>query len=222
MATHLENTLAGNLLQPGGELNTQSTNQTARTAPTLQATREITHDDDGPFNDALVSKAISQVPTRKAPGIDHLRGEMLRPIVEPLAPVLAAIFRLCWRWSHTPEAWRIAQIVPIHKKGPTTDPAHFRPISLTSIVRKILEHCLKQTLLDGSPPSDIAQGGFRESRSALDQALCLQELCLLHKKEHGTPPVLVFLDIKSAYDTVDRRIIWEAIKPYLPHVWLHY
>lgn len=215
MATHLENTLAGNLLQPLGEPDTQNTIQSTHTAPSLPTTREKTPDDD-PFNDALIAKAICEVPARKAPGIDHLRGEMLHPIVESLTPVLTALFRLCWRCSHTPEAWRIAQIIPIHKKGPTNDPANFRPISLTSIVRKILEHSLKQTLLDGSPMLDIAQGGFRESRSALDQALCLQELCSLHKKKHGKPPVLAFLDIRSAYDTVDRRIIWNALQPYSP------
>jgi hypothetical protein len=66
------------------------------------------------------------------------------------------------------------------------------------------------------PPLDIAQGGFRAHRGAPDQALCLHELCVQHAKDHyGEAPVLAFLDIKSAYDTVDRAIIWRALETYI-------
>ncbi|SAL96426.1 hypothetical protein [Absidia glauca] len=77
----------------------------------------------------------------------------------------------------------------------------------------ILEKCLAPTLQMSAPPLDLAQGGFRPARSSLDQVLCLTELCRLHRLHHKVPPALAFLDIKSAYDTVDRRIIWHALAP---------
>ncbi|KAG1443425.1 hypothetical protein G6F46_012007 [Rhizopus delemar] len=64
-------------------------------------------------------------------------------------------------------------------------------------------------------PLDIAQGGFRESRGAIDQALCLAEIYYILRSNHHTKPVLAFLDIKSAYDTVDRNYIWEILQPYI-------
>lgn len=63
-----------------------------------------------------------------------------------------------------------------------------------------------------NPPTlDLAQGGFRPQRSALDQALCLYELMQLHRLRHHRSAVIAFLDIKSAYDTVDRNVIWSAL-----------
>ncbi|EIE92496.1 hypothetical protein RO3G_17094 [Rhizopus delemar RA 99-880] len=42
------------------------------------------------------------------------------------------------------------------------------------------------------------------------------ELCRQHAIDHhGEPPVFAFLDIKSAYDTVDRAIIWRALETYV-------
>ncbi|KAG1303212.1 hypothetical protein G6F64_010268 [Rhizopus arrhizus] len=83
-----------------------------------------------------------------------------------------------------------------HKKGAASDPANFRPISLTSTFRKILEKCIASDLELESPPLDIAQGGFRRSRSTLDQALCLVETCSILRQHH-----------------LDRDHIWQTLQP---------
>jgi hypothetical protein len=58
----------------------------------------------------------------------------------------------------------------------------------------------------------IAQGGFRVARSTLVQALFLLEICSILRKHHKVTPTLAFLDIKSAYDTVDRRHVWQVLE----------
>ncbi|SAL94839.1 hypothetical protein, partial, partial [Absidia glauca] len=167
---------------------------------------------DSPFTEDLITSHIYQLARQKAPGSDSITTEMLRPISVPLAPLLLTIFNLCWTSGLTPSFWRNSQVIPIHKKGDPTVAANFRPISLTSTFRKLLEKCLQSTLIQQSPPLDITQGGFRPHRSTLDQVLCLTELCRHHRLRHKTPPTLAFLDIKSAYDTVDRTIIWTALQ----------
>lgn len=77
--------------------------------------------------------------------------------------------------------------------------------------RKILESCLQDCLKEAGPEIDIAQGGFRHQRSSLDQVLCLTEICKVLKKHYATHPTLVFLDIKSAYDTVDCQHVWRTL-----------
>ncbi|KAG1040607.1 hypothetical protein G6F43_012255 [Rhizopus delemar] len=126
-----------------------------------------------------IISAILSLPSNKAPGVDHF---------------------------YVPESWRVAQVVPIHKKGTPTDPGDFRPISLTSIFRKILERCLQNDVQLHRPPIDIAQGGFRECCGSLDQALCLAEICQILRTHHKVKPTLILLDIKSAYDTVDPQM----------------
>jgi hypothetical protein len=154
---------------------------------------------------------LRQLPLRKAPGTDHLKAEMLKPLSSALIPVLSLLFKLCWQWSDTPHLWREASVFPIHKKGSMSDPANFRPISLTSVMRKLFEHVISSSVISHSPPLDVAQGGFRPQRSPLDQALCLHDLMHDYFLTHHHYPSVAFLDIKSAYDTVDRRVIWHAL-----------
>lgn len=80
-----------------------------------------------------------------------------------------------------------------------------------------MELCLYPDLLSTAPGLDPVQGGFRENRSTLDSALALHELCRQRTVDHhGEPPVLCFLDIKQAYDTVHRPVIWRgALETYM-------
>jgi hypothetical protein len=67
----------------------------------------------------------------------------------------------------------------------------FRPISLTSVMRKLFEFALMPALDEHSPSLDVAQGGFRPQRSPLDQALCLHDLMhdySIHNKPSGCQP----------------------------------
>ncbi|KAG1167869.1 hypothetical protein G6F71_009360 [Rhizopus microsporus] len=172
---------------------------------------------DCPFDLDEIKSVILNLPRKKAPGIDHITSEMILPLLDIISPILLYLFQLCWQWSYTPQLWRISQTVPIHKKGDPSDPSNYRPISLTSVFRKILEKCIQPELLNTGPTLDVAQGGFRESRGSLDQVLCLTELCqLYHRKHLHYNPVLAFLDIKSAYDTADRNIIWNELSSSIP------
>ncbi|KAG0923296.1 hypothetical protein G6F60_013859 [Rhizopus arrhizus] len=73
---------------------------------------------------------------------------MLLPIVDEVVPVITLLFQLCWKWSVIPSDWRTAQVVPIYKKGDALDPGNYRPISLTSIMRKLFELCLVEFVSD--------------------------------------------------------------------------
>ncbi|KAG1554768.1 hypothetical protein G6F50_012949 [Rhizopus delemar] len=163
------------------------------------------------FAPLTIHTYIGQLPTRKAPGTDHIKAEMLKPISTDLSHLLSWFFSLCCQWSYVPSLWRHAQVYPIFKKGDPSLPSNYRPISLTSVFRKLLELSLAPWLASVSPPLDLAQGGFRPRRSALDQALCLHELMQSYYRRSHRFPVVAFLDIKSAYDTVDRRVIWDAL-----------
>ncbi|KAK4513034.1 uncharacterized protein ATC70_013034 [Mucor velutinosus] len=203
MASHLASVYDGSLLNHASRLAAPSN------FPDLPY--DVSTADLGLFDaDTLVS-LIKRLPNGKAPGPDHLKAEMLKALASDIAPVLSLLFTLCSQWSYTPALWRHAQVFPIYKKGDVSDPANFRPISLTSVMRKLFEFSLMPALDEHSPALDVAQGGFRPQRSPLDQALCLHDLMHDYFLTHHHYPVVAFLDIKSAYDTVDRRVIWDAL-----------
>ncbi|KAG1315531.1 hypothetical protein G6F62_013744 [Rhizopus arrhizus] len=92
-----------------------------------------------PFSSDQIHETLKQLPRKKAPGVDHIQTEMLLPLLPTLVPQLLYLFRVCWQWSYTPFSWRVAQVVPIHKKDSKTDPGNSRPISLTSTFRKLVD-----------------------------------------------------------------------------------
>ncbi|KAG1458102.1 hypothetical protein G6F56_006469 [Rhizopus delemar] len=162
MAEHLQKVFAGSTL-PNNRY----------TAPPVPEGPHDPTDYPCPIDTSVVSHALlKRLARRKAPGADHLRTEMLLPIAKDIIPVITLLFQLCWKWSTVPLAWRTAQVIPIFKKGNPMDPGNYRPISLTSIMRKLLELCLQEELVAAAPPLDPVQGGFlgpheRTSRSSL-------------------------------------------------------
>jgi hypothetical protein len=108
--------------------------------------------------------------------------------------------------------WRTAQVVPIYKKNDPSDVSNYRPISLTSHFRKIIERSLLPYLKDNMAALDFVQGGFRKQRGSLDQAFCLNMIIREYKRRYDHQPTLAFLDIKQAYDSVQRSIIWSNLE----------
>ncbi|KAG2192064.1 hypothetical protein INT47_006507 [Mucor saturninus] len=202
MSTHLSSVYSGSSL-PAPSLR----------PPSVHLHHFLPHSlDNTPFlDDDVISWRIKELPNNKAPGPDHIKAEMLKPVIDILASFFKLYFTLCYQWSNTPSLWRQATVFPIFKKGDRTDPANYRPISLTSVLRKLFEMTIVSQVTELSPALDHAQGGFRKQRSPLDQALCLHDLMHDYFNKHYHFPSVAFLDIKQAYDTVDRRVVWNIL-----------
>ena len=140
----------------------------------------------------------------KSPGDDGIYNEMLQAGGDIVSPVLTTFFNLCSTLHTFPKTWRKALIHPIFKKkGEQSDIKNYRHIALTNTIRKLYE----KSLLPHVHRFDFAlsgtQGGFRTRRSTMKQIAALEELCRKHPNLYHA-----FLDIKTAYDTVDRRLLW--------------
>ena len=65
-----------------------------------------------------------------------------------------------------PSEWKLAHVVPIHKKGSKENIENYRPISLTSLVMKTFERIIKEKILEHtSHLLDNRQHGFLSKKS---------------------------------------------------------
>lgn len=87
MASHLKSVFSGQLLH-------DASHESVRSPISLGP-----FDEDSPFTLESIQEYIQKLPPKKAPSIDHIRREMLVPILDLIAPVLLFLFRLCWTWS---------------------------------------------------------------------------------------------------------------------------
>ena len=104
-------------------------------------------------------------------------------------------------------------IIPLFKeKGSKTDCGSYRPISLVLVPRKVLAHVLLHRLnpflAEHRRPQ---QSGFTAGRSTADAILALRLFVELHS-EFKCPVFVGHVDLKSAFDSVDRTALWQALK----------
>ena len=103
---------------------------------------------------------------------------MLKECSAEIVQVLACIFNQSLIQAIVPDDWRQASVAPIYKKGEKYDPINYRPVSMTCICCKTLEHILVSKIMPHLSEHDIlveSQHGFRSGRSCETQLV--HDLC---------------------------------------------
>lgn len=159
------------------------------------------------FTTARIFKILEDVPWNKAAGKSGVGYDLIKAADFSVISLLSRWFRVMYRIGLVPSAWTRSIIVPIPKKGDLNLIKNYRPISLTESFRKIFEHCLVRELTSVAGPMHFSQGGFRSDHCCNDMIATLHEVLNRNKGMH-----VAFLDIKAAYDSVDRMILWNRCR----------
>ena len=152
-----------------------------------------------------VTQIVSQLKNTKAPGFDEIQSTLIKHLPPIGFIIMTLIFNSCLTLSYFPKIWKLAKVISIRKPGkPPSAPTSYRPISLLSILSKILERIilvrLKNHLQDNNIIPEV-QHGFRENRSTVTQLNRLTNHIkngLTNKLSTG----LILLDIEKAFDRV--------------------
>ena len=125
-----------------------------------------------------VKKLQQDLDIHKATGPDNIPTRLLKDYADKMAPILTLIYQASL--PEVPDDWREANVTPIFKKGDHRNPANYRPISLTSVCCKLVEHVVQIQImrhLDTHHIHSDKQHGFRKKRSTESQLiLTLQDL----------------------------------------------
>ena len=85
---------------------------------------------------------------------------------EQIAPSLALLLNKSLEESVFPDEWKLANIVPVYKKDDRQYVENYRPISLLTIISKVLERCVLVRLRDHLLEIlDYTQHGFIPGKS---------------------------------------------------------
>lgn len=151
-----------------------------------------------------VRKLLQNLNCHKAAGPDEIPTRFLHLAADELAPILTRLFQFSLDSSEVPQDWRDANVVPIYKKGDTHIPANYRPVSLTSITCKILEHIVHSNIMSHFDTNHILrdnQHGFRKRRSCETQLLTTVDTIAKYLSA-GTKVDAILLDFEKAFDKV--------------------
>ncbi|CAM4552612.1 unnamed protein product [Caretta caretta] len=109
-----------------------------------------------------------------------------------------------WKTGDIPEDWKKANIVPIYKKrGNKDNPGNYRPVSLNSVPRKIMEQIIKQSIckhLKDSKMINNSQHGFVNKSCQTNLIAFFDRVTSL--VDRGEVVDVVYLDFSKAFDAV--------------------
>ena len=163
-----------------------------------------------------VQKLLSAINPSKAGGPDEVPCRVLKELADELAPVLTHIFQQSIKSGEVPAEWKMQWVTPIYKKGPKCEAANYRPVSLTCVTSKLLEHIICTQIrghLDKHGILSPFQHGFRARHSCETQlAVTFHDLADLNDQMHQID--IAILDFSKAFDVVPHTRLLNKLQFY--------
>ena len=123
----------------------------------------------------------------------------------------ARVFNLSLKEGVVPFEWKEANIIPLFKKDSRNKSENYRPVSLTSVICKLLERLIKDHMVDFLVKHKLlnsSQHGFLKARSNM--------LCFLEEItkwiDVGSPVDIIYLDFQKAFHKVSHQRLLLKLK----------
>ena len=157
---------------------------------------------DDTFN-AIITKSeidlcVSRMAVDTAPGPDHVLMRVVKEYI--VTEIISTIATRMLQTGQVPPCFLTARTVLIHKSGEDNDLKNFRPITICSVVRRVIERALDKrlrTYVNFNPH----QRGFTSSPGTIINTSLLRSI-LMSAKLKKCNATLVFLDIRKAFDNI--------------------
>ncbi|GFU51015.1 probable RNA-directed DNA polymerase from transposon BS [Trichonephila clavipes] len=158
------------------------------------------------FSISELREAVGHIRCAKSSGPDNFHPEFLKHLGCNALSVLLTLYNHSWKYG-VPAIWKKATVVPIPKKNkPLDDLNSYRPISLTSILSKVMERMITSRLdwyLETNNLLTSSQAGFRKCQSTNQQVDFLgQSIKDALDQRHSA--LALFVDFEAAFDKVWR------------------
>ena len=162
-----------------------------------------------------LEKALKSLDNHKQANDDGLVCEMFKDGKSELSKrKLLHIFILAWNTGQLPSLMCRATLIPLFKKGDRHVCGNYRGIAILSQGLKILSKIIYNRIEAYCERLGIfkdSQNGFRRQRGRQDMILILRYIQSLFQ-EKNLNLYLAFIDISKAYDSIQRSLIWLALK----------
>ena len=168
---------------------------------------------DVSFSEEEIKVQISKLKTQKSPGLDCLLNEMFIKCKDVFIPIFKKLFDHILNTGIYPEEWSKGAVIPVYKKGDSSDAGNYRPITLISHLAKLFTAIINTRLLKWCETNDCltdAQFGFRPGYSTVDAVFALHSIVsdfLSRKKKL----YCCFVDYQKAFDSIDHLKLWRRL-----------
>uniref|UniRef100_A0A8C7WVC6 Reverse transcriptase domain-containing protein n=1 Tax=Oryzias sinensis TaxID=183150 RepID=A0A8C7WVC6_9TELE len=163
-----------------------------------------------------VESLLNQLNPHSSPGPDELHPLILKKLAPIIATPISVLFNKSLDGACLPSEWKSALIKPMFKNGDRNDPANYRPISLTSVICKLMEKIVKSVIVKYFDTNGLYSGeqhGFQENRSCVSNLILAREEWA-KKVDKGEMIDVVYVDFSKAFDKVPHLMLIDKLKGY--------
>ena len=163
-----------------------------------------------------VTKLLENLNANKALGPDEISPFILKTGAKEIGPVLSFIFNQSLISGEIPKDWLDANVVPLHKKGRRDMADNYRPVSLTCIASKIIEHIIYSSVANHLESNKIltpSQHGFRPGHSCETQLISAVNDWSKTIND-GDRVDIAILDFSKAFDSVPHERLKSKLHQY--------
>ena len=168
------------------------------------------------INEADIVEIICKLEARKSPGHDGISATVLKWCLPYILAPLVSLFNEFLKQGSYPQIFKLAKVTALFKGGLESEVDNYRPISVLPILNKVLEKIIHQQLVHFLELHNILskqQFGFRKKHSTSHAISCLHEK-LINNFENSKMSAVLFIDLKSAFDTIDIDILLKKMEHY--------
>ena len=159
---------------------------------------------------------ILKLNASKSCGPDEIHPQILIELVDLISKRLALLLNKTMDEGCMPQDWKMVYVSPIFKKGARNKAENYRPISLTSIVGKLMEYFVKDSIMTHMRAENLLsskQYGFINGRSTTTQLLSYLDKCIDTIVSGGIVDTIYF-DFAKAFDSVPHERLLGKLKSY--------
>ena len=175
-----------------------------------------------------VENLLNKIQPHKAQGPDNIPNMVLKQCSSSLAPAVTLMFQKSLDSGTLPKDWTDANVSPIFKKGDRQAPENYRPVSLTSVLSKTLEHIVCHAMHKHFEKHSVLTNlnhGFRKGYSCETQlTITVDDLC--KNLDKGVQTDVAILDFSKAFDKVPHDKLLYKLNAYgirgPLHDWIKY
>ncbi|MEE4247924.1 MAG: reverse transcriptase family protein, partial [Kangiellaceae bacterium] len=152
----------------------------------------------------------------KSPGWDGICADPVKAACDCLVEPLLHIVNLSFIHGTFPDDLKVAQVVPLYKKGSPMELGNYRPISLLPLFSKVFEKLIHKRIMKFVEDNSILsphQFGFQSGKNT-SMALISAVHKIVEVLEEGHVALGVLLDFQKAFDTVQHNILVRKLNKY--------
>ena len=133
-----------------------------------------------------------------------------------LLPVITHLVNLSVKYKVFPSQWKLAKVIPLHKKEEVLLAKNYRPVALLAITSKILERAVFGQVIEYFETNNLLHPSHHGFRSMHNTSTAMLQMfdTWLDAMENDDISAVIMLDLSAAFDVVDHNILIQKLKLY--------